>query len=205
MVEYRDGTRIGTDTNMKAAMHGVTDAEIAALAHDLAQRDSSAADRRLSVAGWSNVGVDLGASRRPGRVAPGPGRPGERERRLLPWRVARFAVHRTPGSRLRPATTPSRVSDAMRQRDTKCCRANGLYLRRWAPRNSRGSPPAGAWRLRSMATDPPRPAYSRRRRVRMKSGWLVSCSKVTSTRWRVASSAGSRSRCSARSASSISP
>ncbi|MBK1658854.1 c-type cytochrome [Paracraurococcus ruber] len=35
---YRDGTRRGTDTNMNAVMYGVTDAEIGALAHYLAQR-----------------------------------------------------------------------------------------------------------------------------------------------------------------------
>jgi cytochrome c553 len=39
MAEYRDGTRIGTDTNMNAVMVGVTDAQIAALAHYLSQRD----------------------------------------------------------------------------------------------------------------------------------------------------------------------
>jgi cytochrome c553 len=35
---YRDGTRRGTDTNMNAVMYGVTDAEILALAHYMAQR-----------------------------------------------------------------------------------------------------------------------------------------------------------------------
>jgi len=35
---YRDGTRHGTDTNMNAVMYGVTDPEIAALAHYLAQQ-----------------------------------------------------------------------------------------------------------------------------------------------------------------------
>ena len=35
---YRDGTRHGTDTNMNAVMYGVTDAEILALAHYMAQQ-----------------------------------------------------------------------------------------------------------------------------------------------------------------------
>jgi cytochrome c553 len=38
LTAYRDGTRHGTDTNMNAVMYGVTDAEIAALAHYLAQQ-----------------------------------------------------------------------------------------------------------------------------------------------------------------------
>ncbi len=38
MAGYRDGTRRGTDTNMNAVMYGVTDAEIAAIAHYLAHR-----------------------------------------------------------------------------------------------------------------------------------------------------------------------
>jgi cytochrome c553 len=38
LTEYRDGTRRGTDTNMNAVMFGVTDADIAALAHFLAQQ-----------------------------------------------------------------------------------------------------------------------------------------------------------------------
>ena len=38
LTQYRDGTRRGTDTNMNAVMYGVSDAEIAALAHHLAQR-----------------------------------------------------------------------------------------------------------------------------------------------------------------------
>lgn len=38
MQGYRDGTRRGTDTNMNAVMHGVTDAEITAIAHYLAHR-----------------------------------------------------------------------------------------------------------------------------------------------------------------------
>lgn len=36
--EYRDNVRIGADTQMNGAMHGVTDAQIAALAHYLATR-----------------------------------------------------------------------------------------------------------------------------------------------------------------------
>jgi cytochrome c553 len=36
--EYRDNIRVGADTQMNGAMHGVTDAQIAALAHYLAQR-----------------------------------------------------------------------------------------------------------------------------------------------------------------------
>ena len=38
LTHYRDGTRRGSDTNMNAVMYGVTDAQIAALAHYLAQR-----------------------------------------------------------------------------------------------------------------------------------------------------------------------
>jgi cytochrome c553 len=37
--EYRDGTRIGADTQMNGAVAGLTDAQIAALAHYLSQRD----------------------------------------------------------------------------------------------------------------------------------------------------------------------
>lgn len=39
MTEYRDGTRIGVDTQMNGAVVGLSDGEIAALAHYLAQRD----------------------------------------------------------------------------------------------------------------------------------------------------------------------
>jgi cytochrome c553 len=38
LTQYRDGTRRGSDTNMNAVMYGVTDAQIAALAHFMAQR-----------------------------------------------------------------------------------------------------------------------------------------------------------------------
>lgn len=38
LTQYRDGTRRGSDTNMNAVMYGVTDAQIATLAHYLAQR-----------------------------------------------------------------------------------------------------------------------------------------------------------------------
>jgi cytochrome c553 len=38
LTQYRDGTRRGSDTNMNAVMYGVTDPQIAALAHYLAQR-----------------------------------------------------------------------------------------------------------------------------------------------------------------------
>ena len=38
LTQYRDGTRRGSDTNMNAVMYGVTDAQIAALAHYMAQR-----------------------------------------------------------------------------------------------------------------------------------------------------------------------
>lgn len=37
--EYRDNIRIGADTQMNGLMYGVSDADIAALAHHLAQRD----------------------------------------------------------------------------------------------------------------------------------------------------------------------
>lgn len=39
MTEYRDGTRVGADTQMNGAVFGLSDADIAALAHYLAQRD----------------------------------------------------------------------------------------------------------------------------------------------------------------------
>ncbi len=39
MIEYRDGTRVGADSQMNGAVMGLTDAQIAALAHYLAQRD----------------------------------------------------------------------------------------------------------------------------------------------------------------------
>lgn len=39
MAEYRDGQRVGTDTNMNAAANGLSAAEIAALAHFMAQQD----------------------------------------------------------------------------------------------------------------------------------------------------------------------
>ena len=38
LTQYRDGTRRGSDTNMNAVMYGVSDAQIAVLAHYLAQR-----------------------------------------------------------------------------------------------------------------------------------------------------------------------
>jgi cytochrome c553 len=38
LTQYRDGTRHGSDTNMNAVMYGVTDPQIAALAHFMAQR-----------------------------------------------------------------------------------------------------------------------------------------------------------------------
>lgn len=38
LVQYRDGKRHGTDTNMNAVMYGVPDGDIAALAHYLAQQ-----------------------------------------------------------------------------------------------------------------------------------------------------------------------
>lgn len=37
--EYRDNRRVGTDTQMNGLMYGVSDADIAALAHFLAQRE----------------------------------------------------------------------------------------------------------------------------------------------------------------------
>jgi cytochrome c553 len=39
MTEYRDGQRVGADAQMNGAMVGISDAEIAALAHFLAQHD----------------------------------------------------------------------------------------------------------------------------------------------------------------------
>ena len=39
MTQYRDGTRAGPDTQMNDAVKGLSDAQIAALAHFLAQRD----------------------------------------------------------------------------------------------------------------------------------------------------------------------
>jgi cytochrome c553 len=39
LTEYRDGQRVGADTQMNGLMHGVTDADIRALAHYLAQRE----------------------------------------------------------------------------------------------------------------------------------------------------------------------
>jgi cytochrome c553 len=39
MVEYRDGTRVGADSQMNGAVMGLTDAQIAALAHYLSQID----------------------------------------------------------------------------------------------------------------------------------------------------------------------
>jgi cytochrome c553 len=39
MAEYRDGARIGADTQMNGAVAGLTDEQIAALAHYLSQRD----------------------------------------------------------------------------------------------------------------------------------------------------------------------
>lgn len=38
LLEYRDGQRVGTDTNMNGLMHGLTDADLRALAHFLAQQ-----------------------------------------------------------------------------------------------------------------------------------------------------------------------
>ena len=38
LTQYRDGTRHGADTNMNAVVYGVTDEQIAALAHFMAQR-----------------------------------------------------------------------------------------------------------------------------------------------------------------------
>lgn len=39
MAEYRDGLRVGVDSQMNGAVAGLSDAEIAALAHYLSQRD----------------------------------------------------------------------------------------------------------------------------------------------------------------------
>lgn len=39
MIEYRDGQRVGADSQMNGAVQGLSDADIAALAHYLAQRD----------------------------------------------------------------------------------------------------------------------------------------------------------------------
>ena len=39
MIEYRDGVRVGADSQMNGAVMGLTDAQIAALAHYLSQRD----------------------------------------------------------------------------------------------------------------------------------------------------------------------
>jgi cytochrome c553 len=39
MAEYRDGVRVGTDSNMNGAVAGLSNADLAALAHYLAQRD----------------------------------------------------------------------------------------------------------------------------------------------------------------------
>ena len=39
MTEYRDGKRVGIDTQMNSAVFGMSDSDIAALAHYLAQRD----------------------------------------------------------------------------------------------------------------------------------------------------------------------
>jgi cytochrome c553 len=39
MAEYRDGKRVGADTQMNGAVAGLSDADIAALAHYLAQRE----------------------------------------------------------------------------------------------------------------------------------------------------------------------
>jgi cytochrome c553 len=38
MAGYRDGTRVGVDSQMNGAVFGLSDAEIAALAHYLAQQ-----------------------------------------------------------------------------------------------------------------------------------------------------------------------
>lgn len=38
MQEYRDSRRSGTDTNMNAVLYGLSEAELAALAHYLAQQ-----------------------------------------------------------------------------------------------------------------------------------------------------------------------
>ena len=39
LAEYRDGGRVGTDTNMNGLMYGLTDADIRALAHFLAHQE----------------------------------------------------------------------------------------------------------------------------------------------------------------------
>lgn len=39
MAEYRDGVRVGADSQMNGAMVGLSDAQVAALAHYLSQRD----------------------------------------------------------------------------------------------------------------------------------------------------------------------
>jgi cytochrome c553 len=39
LLEYRDGRRVGIDTQMNGAVQGLSDADLAALAHYLAQRD----------------------------------------------------------------------------------------------------------------------------------------------------------------------
>lgn len=39
LTEYRDGTRVGADTQMNGAVYGLSNAEIAALAHYLSHRD----------------------------------------------------------------------------------------------------------------------------------------------------------------------
>ena len=39
LAEYRDGVRVGADSQMNGAMVGLTDAQIAALAHYLSQRE----------------------------------------------------------------------------------------------------------------------------------------------------------------------
>jgi cytochrome c553 len=39
LTEYRDGGRVGADTQMNGLMHGVTDADILALAHHLAHQE----------------------------------------------------------------------------------------------------------------------------------------------------------------------
>ncbi|QYU70264.1 c-type cytochrome [Leptolyngbya sp. 15MV] len=41
MQEYRDGVRVGADTQMNGAVAGMSDAELAALAHYLSQRDET--------------------------------------------------------------------------------------------------------------------------------------------------------------------
>jgi cytochrome c553 len=39
MTEYRDGRRVGADPQMNGAVYGLSDADLAALAHYVAQRD----------------------------------------------------------------------------------------------------------------------------------------------------------------------